>query len=51
LTELTPTVQLWPDSNRIHARVTTDANWNEGVDSNAYLTVGRWTHIAVVVSN
>jgi hypothetical protein len=51
LTELTPTIQLWPDSNRLHVRVSTQASWNEGLDSFASLPMGRWTHVAVVVTN
>jgi len=51
LSELTPTVQLWPNENRLHVRVSTTFNSNEGLDSNGGLTLGRWTHIAVIVTN
>ena len=51
LTELTPTVQLWPNTNQLHVRLSTTANWNEGLDSHGSLIRGRWAHIGVVVDN
>ena len=37
------------DSNRLHARVSTDAYWNEGIESSrSEVPLGRWTHIAYV---
>jgi len=50
-TETTPTVQLWPNENRLHVRVSTDTNWNDGIDSNGALMMGRWSHVAVIVTN
>jgi hypothetical protein len=36
---------LHPDSNRIHYRISTDQNWNEGSDSQGELMLNTWTHI------
>jgi len=47
--ELTPQIMLWPKSRRIHARVSTEANPNEGIDSVAIVPLRRWTHVAFVV--
>jgi hypothetical protein len=46
--ERTFAVWLHPDSNRLHARISTTVDWNEGLDSNAELPVDRWTHVAYV---
>ena len=43
-----PGVWLNPGSNRVHFRVSTTANWNEGTDSVADLPTGAWSHIACV---
>ncbi|CAG9327612.1 unnamed protein product [Blepharisma stoltei] len=48
--ELTPTVLLWPKERRLHARVSTDYNWNEGVDSTAIINMRKWAHISLVGS-
>ncbi len=47
-TERGPGVWLNPGSNRVHFRVSTTANWNEGTDSVANLPTGAWSHIACV---
>ncbi len=40
---------LWPDSNRLHARVSGAADWNMGIwNSSSELPVGRWSHVAFV---
>lgn len=41
---------LQPTVNRIHYRVSTFVNWNEGGDSIGVLPVGVWTHVALVKS-
>ena len=47
-TERGPGVWLNPGSNRVHFRVSTTSNWNEGTDSVADLPTGAWSHIACV---
>ena len=46
--ERTFAVWLHPDSNRLHARISTTVDWNEGLDSAAELPVDQWTHVAYV---
>lgn len=37
------------DSNRLHARMSTDAYWNEGIESShSEIPLGKWTHVAYV---
>ena len=43
-----PGIWLNPGSNRVHFRVSTTANWNEGTDSAADLPTGAWSHVACV---
>ncbi|EGR34342.1 NLI interacting factor-like phosphatase family protein, putative [Ichthyophthirius multifiliis] len=43
--ELTPSIMLWPNSRRLHIRLSTDNNWNEDFDSNGLLPLKRWTQI------
>jgi len=43
-----PGIWLNPGSNRVHFRVSTTSNNNEGTDSNANLPYGAWSHIACV---
>jgi hypothetical protein len=43
-----PGIWLNPGSNRVHFRVSTTANNNEGTDSNADLPYGAWSHVACV---
>lgn len=43
-----PGVWLNPGSNRVHFRVSTTANNNEGTDSIADLPYGTWSHVACV---
>ena len=47
-TERGPGIWLNPGSNRIHFRISTTANWNEGSDSVADLPYGTWSHVAFV---
>lgn len=49
--ELTPTIMLFPKERRLHARVSTDASINEGLDSKSVIPMKRWTHISMVMSN
>jgi len=44
---------IWmrPNDNRLHFRVSTDSNFNEGGDSKTALAVGQWYHIAYVKEN
>lgn len=48
---MTPTIMLWPKERRLHVRVSTDANSNEGLDSKSTIPLRRWTHVSVVMSN
>jgi hypothetical protein len=50
-TDAERTFGLWllPDSNKIHARISTDADWNEGIwSTTGELQIDRWTHVAYV---
>lgn len=45
------TLSMWLrfDSNRVHARISTDYYWNEGIEASAAeLEINRWTHLAYV---
>merc|ERR1712028_101978 len=46
MSDHTPEIMLWPKERRIHARVSTDMNINEGLDSVTKLKLKRWTHVA-----
>jgi len=39
---------LHPDSNRVHYRISTTGDWNDGGDSQAVLQENQWYHIAYV---
>ena len=41
-------VWMRPNDNRLHYRISTNQNYNEGGDSSAALEVGQWNHIAYV---
>ena len=41
---------LWPGDTRLHVRASTEALWNDGLDSLANIPYKRWTHIAVSYS-
>ena len=43
-----PGLWLNPGNNRVHFRVGTTANWNEGADSVAAPPTGAWSHVACV---
>lgn len=47
-TARTPSLFLWPATNRIHYRVSTTGNWNQGGDSVGLLPLNTWTHLAMV---
>ena len=47
--EFTPTLSLWDKNNRLHLKVTTESGTVESLDSSARLSVGRWSHVAVVI--
>lgn len=49
--ELTPSIYLWPQSTRLHVRVSTDQQWNDGLDSNSYLQYQKWTYISITYSH
>lgn len=44
----TPGIWLHPSGNRVHFRISTSADTNEGGDSAAQLPTGAWTHLAYV---
>ena len=48
--DLTPTIMLWPKERRLHVRLSTDQNPNEGLDSKSIIPMRRWTHITVSFS-
>ena len=48
--DLTPTIMLWPKERRLHIRVSTDQNPNEGLDSKSVIPMRRWTHITISFS-
>jgi hypothetical protein len=37
-----------PDSNRIHFRISTKSDWNEGGNSVGAISLNRWTHVTYV---
>ena len=43
-----PGIWFNPGNNRLHFRVSTTANWNEGMDSVSNLPDGVWSHVAFV---
>ena len=45
--DMTPTIMLWPKERRLHVRVSTDIDPNEGLDSKSSIPLKRWTHISV----
>ncbi len=47
-TQRGPGLWLNPGNNRLHFRVSTTSNYNEGTDSVANLPTGSWSHIACV---
>ena len=50
MTDLTPTIILWPKERQLHVRVGTEVFWNEGLESNGKLSLKQWTHISVSFS-
>jgi hypothetical protein len=44
----TPALWVHPNNNRVHYRISTTSNWNEGADSVAEIDESTWTHIAYV---
>jgi hypothetical protein len=47
--DLTPTIMLLSDSNKIHALVSSTDPSKHGVDSHTAIPVRRWTHVAVAL--
>jgi len=47
--DLTPTLMLLPDSNKLHALVSSTDESKNGVDSFTSIPLRRWTHVAVVL--
>lgn len=47
--DLTPTLMLLPDSNKLHALVSSTDESKNGVDSFTAIPLRRWTHVAVVL--
>lgn len=41
-------VWMRPESNALHARVSTTASDDEGIDASSPIPVGSWTHVALV---
>jgi len=48
--DLTPTLLLFPDSRKVHVRLTTSDPSKNGLDSITAIPLRRWTHVAVVVN-
>ena len=48
--ELTPSIMLWPDQEKLRVSVSTEANWNEHIDSYSTIPLKRWTSIVVSYS-
>jgi len=46
-TDLTPTLLLFPDSRKVHARISTSDPSKNGIDSITSIPLRRWTHVAV----
>jgi len=45
-----PGIWIYPNGTAIHTRVSTDSNWNEGVDTrHGDISMNRWTHYAVTL--
>ncbi len=47
-TQRGPGIWMRPDNNKLHVQLSTTANFNEGFNSVAALTVGQWTQVTVV---
>jgi len=48
--DLTPTLLLFPDSRKIHARLSTTDPSKHGLDSITAIPLRRWTHVAMVLN-
>jgi hypothetical protein len=48
--DLTPTLMLFPDSNKLHVRVSTTDPSKHGLDSITSIVMRRWTHVAVTLN-
>lgn len=46
-----PGLWMFPTDDKLHFRVSTTGNWNEGIDSVRQLPLNRWTHVALLVGN
>lgn len=47
--DLTPTLLLFPDSRKLHVRLSTTDEAKHGLDSVTAIPLRRWTHVAVTV--
>jgi hypothetical protein len=48
--EFTPTVMLWPHTNRLHVVVSTNVQFNEALDSTGVAQIRRWNHVVITFS-
>jgi len=48
-TDLTPTLLLFPDSRKLHIRLSTTDEAKHGLDSMTAVPLRRWTHVAVTL--
>jgi len=48
--DLTPTLMLFPDSNKLHTRVSSTDPSKNGIDSVTSIPLRRWTHVAVTLN-
>ncbi|KRX04942.1 Concanavalin A-like lectin/glucanases superfamily [Pseudocohnilembus persalinus] len=49
--ELSPTIQLWPNSSKLHVKYCTEYDQSETIDSKGAILPRRWTHLAFTFSN
>lgn len=43
----TPSIYLYPNSNKLSVRVSTNSSESQGFNSNCYIPVKRWTHLLI----
>jgi hypothetical protein len=48
--DFTPTIMFWPKERRLHVRVSTEAFWNEGLESKAIINMKSWIYVSLVIS-
>eukprot|EP00298_Acanthocystis_sp_HF-20_P007546 c17118_g1_i1.p1 GENE.c17118_g1_i1~~c17118_g1_i1.p1 ORF type:complete len:353 (+),score=144.82 c17118_g1_i1:60-1118(+) len=49
--DLTPTLLLFPDSRKVHARIATTDSKKNGIDSVTAIPLRRWTHVALSLNS